>query len=123
MESANNPKYRRGEHPISRANLMAPWKSGWQGNPHPPTGPRVTPRIKRMLDMTPAEFFRLELKTVADVVAAGYVFEAMQSGFDRGRQEVIERADGRVPALIEVREEPPAVAALRELQGKMRVVK
>ena len=83
----------------------------------------ITPRIKRLLDMEPADFFRFVPKTVADVVAMAYVFEAMQSGYDRARQEVIERVDGKVPDKIEIYEEPPAVAAIRELQAKLRLVK
>src|SRR3990167_2057800 len=116
-ESVAQPKYGRGQNPRSLANLKAPWKPGEQPkNANDTRGPIIGPRIKRMLDMTPEEFFRLKFDKVADIVAAGYVFEAMQSGFDKGRTEVIERADGKVTTPIEVTQEPPALDAVRELQ-------
>ena len=122
-ESLNAPKYGRGENPRALANLKPPWRKGESGNVSGQRGPVITPRIKALLDMDPADFFRFVPKTVADVIAMGYVFEAMQSGFDRGRTEVIERADGKVVERIEVLEEPPALAAIRELQEYMRRMK
>ena len=121
-ESVNGQKYGRGENPRSLANLKL-WEKGTSGNVSGQRGPVITPRIKALLDMDPADFFRFQPKTVADVIAMGYVFEAMQSGFDKGRTEVIERADGKVVERIEVYEEPPALAAIRELQEYMRRIK
>ena len=121
-ESPHEVKYGRGQNPRSLANLT-PWQKGQAPNVHGVQGPKITPRIKHYLDMDPAEFFRLRPKTVADIVAMGYVLEAMQSGFDRGRTEVIERADGKVTTPIEVTQEPPALDAVRELQTYLRRVK
>ena len=59
---------------------------------------------------------------MADVIAWRYVQEAMAGGLlsEKGRQEVLERVDGKVPDKIEVSLEPPAVASLRQLQERLR---
>ena len=87
------------DDPEKRARQLAnlrPFPKGENGNANGIRGPLITPLIRKYLAMDPADFWRLKFKTVAEIVAAGYVFEAMQSGYDRGRTEVIERADGKV---------------------------
>lgn len=101
------PKYPRGKHPNSIAALARrKWKPGESGNPEgkQSVGPIVTPALRRFAYMTPAEFFRLDLQhmTLAEVIAAGYMTEAMQSGFERGRAEVLDRLDGKVKEVKEV---------------------
>lgn len=86
------------------ANLRPPWKSGGQANPHGEQGPKITPRIRHLLDMNAAEFDAWRPRTVGDVIAYNYVFEAMAGSqiSERGRQEVIERVDGKVVEKREV---------------------
>lgn len=123
-ESVVRQKYARGQHPNSRANLIL-FEPGVVTNHNGERGPYITPRIQRFLGMTLEELEAFKPQTVADVVALTYVKEAMVGGvlLWRGRQEVLERADGKVPDKIEVRDEPPAVGAIRELQTKLRLVK
>lgn len=99
-DSLNAKSQRRGKHPNSLANLR-PYKKGQSGNAKGTPGPKITPRMERMLDMPLAEFFRIEYKTAADAVAGAYVLEAMMSGFDKSRQELIERIDGKVPNVMQ----------------------
>ena len=82
----------------------------------------ITPRIARLLAMTYEELQAYRPHTGADVVAWRYVMEAMSGGLlsEKGRQEVIERVDGKVPDKLIVEQEPRAVVALRELQERLR---
>lgn len=123
-DSAGAPKYKRGTHPQSLANLKPPWAPGYNGNPTGLKGPMITPRIQYLLGMDAEELSRWRPKTAADVVAWRYVQEAMAGGLlsERGRQEVIERIDGKVPEHLIISEEPAAVRSLRELQAHLRLV-
>jgi hypothetical protein len=47
VESVKPPKYKRGENPKSRANLVAPWPKGKSANPGGLPGTDVAARIAR----------------------------------------------------------------------------
>lgn len=119
--SVGAQKYRRGEHPNSKANLKL-WEPGVKP-PYPGVrGPLITPRIQWLLTLDIDAFNAWRPKTVADDIAWRYVAEACAGGLvsERGRQEVIERVDGKVPDKLIVEQEPRAVVALRELQERLR---
>ena len=82
------------------AALRPPWKPGESGNPsgRPKNTPLITPRLRQMANMTIGDFFALPLQkmTLADIIAAGYMLEAMQSGGERARAEVTDRLDGGI---------------------------
>jgi hypothetical protein len=99
-KSVNAPKRRMS--PNSLANLRKPWQAGESGNAKGTPGPKITPRIERMIQMSPNQFFAQEYATVADIIAARYVFESMISGFDKSSQELIERVDGKVAQRAEI---------------------
>ena len=104
-DSPAQQKYKRGENPRSLANLR-PWGKGEAPeNANNSRGPLITPRIRRMAQMEPQKFFPQRFTTVADIIAAGYVFEAMQSGYDRGREQVINRLDGAVEVKVDAKVE------------------
>ena len=114
-------KYKLGTNPRSLANLK-PFVRG-QRRPYPPVqGPLITPRIQYLLTLDAEAFNAWRPKTVADGIAWRYVAEALAGGLlsERGRQEVIERVDGKVPDKLIIAEEPRAVTALRELQERLK---
>lgn len=98
VESAVTPKYKRGQHPNSRANLKAPWQPGMAPNPNPGLGLRIKPALQRFSDMTVEDFKKLDLKkcTVAEMVALQSLQKAaFDAEFgDRMRIFVTERMDG-----------------------------
>lgn len=95
---------KRGQHPNSRANLI-PFKAGQSGNPKGTPGPKITPLIRKYLEMPVEDFLRLDQAklTTAELTAYGIVWEACQHGpqFVRGRDIVLERIDGKPIAIAE----------------------
>ena len=114
--------YGPGQNPNSRRNLVLFTKDKRPAYP-PVRGPLITPRIQYLLTLSAEEFASWRPKTVADGIAWRYVSEALAGGLlsEKGRQEVIERADGKVPDRLVVSEEPASVRSLRELQERLRL--
>ena len=118
--SAASQKYKRGEHPNSKGNLR-PWTTETQPAYPGVHGPLITPRIQYLLTLDADAFAAWRPKTVADGIAWRYVAEALAGGLlsEKGRQEVIERVDGKVPDKLIIAEEPKAVGAIKELQDEL----
>ena len=94
------------------------WQPGIGPNPNGERGPLITPRMRYLLSLTIAQFAAWRPRPAGDQVAYRLVLEAMGGSAisERGRQEVIDRIDGKVVEKIEVWTEPPAIAALKALK-------
>mgnify|MGYP001607098362 FL=1 len=103
------PRYRRGQHPNSRANLH-PFEKGSAPNPNGNSGPFILPRLRRMASMTYAELMALnpEKLVLAELEARRRWLAALEPDGWRDRNALEERLDGPVQ-----KETPPVAVAVQ----------
>ncbi len=98
-DSAVVTKYKRGEHPNSKANLKM-WAPGEAPNSNGNQGPRIKPALQKFADMTAEEFKQLDLNklTIGQLIALQSMQKAaFDAEFgDRMRIFITERLDGEV---------------------------
>ena len=110
-EPVTQPKYGRGQNPLSLANLKPPWAKGVTGNSKGVTGPMIGPAIRRFAALSLEQLQALwslspKSITVAEAIAITTLIDALTTGsFTSGaksREQVMDRLDGPVRPTIEV---------------------
>jgi hypothetical protein len=102
-QGQRRPSGKKGVQPASLANLI-PFKPGQSGNPGGgPRGESITAILRRKLQEPAGKG-----KTVAEAIADAILNEARKADISFVR-ELLERADGKVPARLDVRNDtrPP----------------
>ena len=89
------PRYRRGQHPNSRANLVL-FEKGLAPNPNGNSGPFILPRLRRMAAMTLPELMALDVNKLclAELEARRRWLMALDPDGWRDRNALEDRLDG-----------------------------
>lgn len=108
VNAGSQPKYKRGTHPTSLANLAPQWKPGQTGHPEGQTRPVITPAMRRFAAMSLEEVQQLAQNpgkmTAGEAIALGMIIKAATNGAfgDKTRETVLERLDGINKFVFEV---------------------
>ncbi len=123
VNSPNTPKYPRGHHPNTLANLKPAWKPGETGHAGH-TGPLITPHLRRYAQMRYPAFQEIDTSKicVAEALALAMLTFAFQPKGEADRRNVLDRLDGALPRNVDVALNPgegwlTLQQKLRELEG------